>query len=358
MKKSTINTIFSILVVVIFVGVISYVIYFSMNYIDKNHTVDIYKKYFVNPIEYNNNHISGLKDEYVEIKVNNLLSTLSSDTNCEVTFNYSNVFAVSCDKYSKVIDLTTGELLELKDIFRANYNISTFTTKDNYTWGIANTYFWINDGKVKNYALDKYLNNVTVFDKYITEKSIYKNPITDYIYPFEDIESDLIEFENKKVLLDIKVFSEDKKFDSKDLIKDINKILVEYIEDEDYHYLRGNVIVNKYGNYDKKVSLEIEDFKSLEYNNFVSSLFKNYDNSEKIITEYNDLYIDEDGKLTCFDDPSEKIEDFEIKLNNYFLENDLEVTEYIAFYEELNNRVAIYYEDKTLYIELDYFVDK
>lgn len=354
MKKSLSNTIIGILIVLIFVSVITYVVYASINYVDNNPTIDIYKKYYVNPIEYKDNRISGLKDEVIEIKVNNLLVELDNDTNCEVTFNYSNIFAVACDKHNVVIDLTRGNLLNLQDIFRTNFNLNEVVKSESYKWGLASSYFWVDDGTVTLYSFDKYLSNIVVFDKYLLDHNIFTKKPVESIYSFEDYSSDYYEYETKERLFDIKVFDVSESVNKDRIVLEVIKFLNENQTYETYNYVRVDVHVNENGNYND-ITLDVMDAKTYEFNNFVSTLYNNYENAEVTNIAYNHLYY-ENNSLSYY--PEVKDLDKE-KLSSYFKDNNIEEKEYTIFLEDKNNRYALYdLENNVIYIDLDYFVDK
>lgn len=118
--------------------------YLTFKEVSKKSTVDVFKKYPINPIKLNhesNNKvtISGLKNKEVQNKVNEKLSVLNDEKTkdgsslCYMHFNVSNVLSISCNGEETVnVNLVTGDYIELEDIFNKDSDIYSILVKSNY----------------------------------------------------------------------------------------------------------------------------------------------------------------------------------------------------------------------------------
>lgn len=213
--------------------------YLTFKEVSKSNTIDVFKKYPVNPIKinYKSNDkitISGLKNKEIENKINEKLSVLkgtrteNGDSLCYMHFNVSNVLSISCSGSEKAVNvnLVTGDYIELEDIFDKDTDIYSLLVKSiydticgwetcypesdrdyndeypsqvenkvvNYLERIKNKEYEITlfDNSVRlNYKDDyeegsgTYINyydfsdNIAIYDRFI-EDSIYENKVTDY----------------------------------------------------------------------------------------------------------------------------------------------------------------------------------
>ena len=203
--------------------------------VSKSDTIDIFKKYPINPIEINFTKgkvkISGLKDKEIENKVNEKLSVLTVKesefgNNCHINTNVSNVLSISCAIETINVNLKTGEEITIEELFNKDSDIYSFIVKSSYNstcmWGICspednddefdnnieNT-IAENLQKIKNndYILSvntknailtyeskedefsgiyleyyDFFNDITIYDRYL-DNSIYEKNITDYCEP-------------------------------------------------------------------------------------------------------------------------------------------------------------------------------
>ncbi len=203
--------------------------------VSKSDTIDIFKKYPINPIEINyakgKVKISGLKDKEIENKVNEKLSVLTVEenqfgNNCHINTNVSNVLSISCAIETVNVNLKTGEEITIEELFNKDSDIYSFIVKGIYNstcmWGICSpedsdsefdsnieNIIAENLQTIKNndYILNVYTNSavltyeskedefsgiyldyydfykdVTIYDRYLDD-SIYEKDITDYCEP-------------------------------------------------------------------------------------------------------------------------------------------------------------------------------
>ena len=94
--------------------------------VSESDTIDIFKKYPINPIEINFTKgkvkISGLKDKEIENKVNEKLSVLTVKesefgNNCHINTNVSNVLSISCAIETINVNLKTGEEITIEELY-------------------------------------------------------------------------------------------------------------------------------------------------------------------------------------------------------------------------------------------------
>lgn len=210
--------------------------YLDFKEVTKSNTVDVFKKYPINPIKLNhesNNKvtISGLKNKEVQNKINEKLSVLNDEKTkngeslCYFHFNVSNVLSISCNGEKTVnLNLVTGDEITLEDIFNKDSDIYSILVKSNYDnlcswWGCypeaeANDE-WPSEvenklvenlKKIKNKEYNLTLfddsvrieydddyedgsgtfinyydfsDEITIYDRFIDD-SIYENTVTDY----------------------------------------------------------------------------------------------------------------------------------------------------------------------------------
>lgn len=203
--------------------------------VSESDTIDIFKKYPINPIEINFTKgkvkISGLKDKEIENKVNEKLSVLTVKesefgNNCHINTNVSNVLSISCAIETVNVNLKTGEEITIEELFNKDSDIYSFIVKSSYNstcmWGICspedNDSEYDNNientiaenlQKIKNndYILSvntknvvltyeskedefsgiyleyyDFFNDITIYDRYL-DNSIYEKNITDYCEP-------------------------------------------------------------------------------------------------------------------------------------------------------------------------------
>lgn len=114
--------------------------YLSFKKVEESKTLDIFRKYPVNPITVtvdDDVKISGLKDKNVENKINSELKSFVPydakkfgvrDKNfCNINFNFSNVLSLECENKSGTFDLTTGNYIKIEDIFNKDTDLFTIT---------------------------------------------------------------------------------------------------------------------------------------------------------------------------------------------------------------------------------------
>lgn len=215
--------------------------YLTFKEVSMSDTVDVFKKYPVNPIKINFDDndkitISGLKDKQVQNKINEKLSTLKNEKNpngngtCSTNFNMSNVLSIRCGLKDVVnLNLVTGDEIELEDIFNKDSDIYSILIKSNYkdlcSWNYCDIdaeedddyslnienviaehlqqiknkdyrlYLYENDARIYFNDFDDfdeysslfidyydYIDEITIYDRFI-DNDIYENPVSDYCEP-------------------------------------------------------------------------------------------------------------------------------------------------------------------------------
>lgn len=179
--------------------------------VSKSNVINIHKRYKENAIKINKENgklkISGLKDKKTIEKINKKLSKVeprecyNGGEDCNISFNFSNVLSIDGEKGKLNIDLTTGNEITFEELFNKDTDILRIIRKsgiarcssadycDNV---ISETVDSIKSGKfIFNIAVDaiyvdfsdgsniwiyfnEVLDDLTIYDRFETEESIYE----------------------------------------------------------------------------------------------------------------------------------------------------------------------------------------
>ena len=371
--------------------------YFQFEEVSEAPVMDAFKEYAYNPIEieYVNHRvvIDGLKDLNVQDKVNRTLSEMNLFVNndgeeyCYVNFNVSNVLSITCDGGSKNINLVTGEEIKLEDIFQKDSDIQFILLNSIYenicAWGGCDPEYWYDQNEYndvedfvaeifhniqnKDYEIllyntsfflqmdlnvdfgvgyfyfSNFLDDVTIYDRFLTDENIYKEEPSEFCYPedcsveeYEDIYQ-MQDFIADKVYFNgtlnnftnMGIFGKDYikiEFDDEVIADAFQYVIDLYDLDQSNHYQYVNLtgaIYNTDFDYARlEVAIEVTE---LDYDDFKRRLFNEIDRidpiSNKEIIDVR-IIIDEDGNvLKLLDDPNEIFVNFDQVLESYIEED-------------------------------------
>lgn len=388
--------------------------YIEFSKVSKKDTIDIYQEYPVNPIDINligTVSITGLKDKGVEEKVNTILSELEAlenedDYGCYVNFNVSNVLSITCDEEARNIDLTTGEEIKLEELFNQDTNMDALIRQEAYqyvcyigdcmagiyyeddyentaenemiaflqdyknnrsTFGIGYTSFNFYRNQeygwfyASSYA--PYYDELTIYDRFLTDEDIYEEEITTYCLPqtcefvvnFSDNDDyyQTGEFLNDTNYLKFYIFnSSDYNLAYDDLAKypflmeeigeKVKSKLIEALDLEHIdHYRNMNLNVTIYNNDLNGYQLEYDlTIQVLDEKNFYASVL-DYGLETEIEQEgiyKTDAIMDISGNVTFLEDaPTKLFSNFEDVLYQYIIDDLAKAESNSSYVSEFNN---------------------
>lgn len=387
-------------------------------------TIDVFKDYPLNPIEVKTDGkvtISGLKNSDVENKVNEVLSELKvEDKNyCNVRTNISNVLSVECgNEKGKTVSLVDGHEITLEEVFNDSTNLKRIIL-DNIYDNLCNYQFscwleatengneedfdaqvikYINEIKKRNYSLifDGYqiylnfnfpdeeeeenywsleesisislsdvLDDVTIFDRFLTKENIYQKDVKKYSFPMclnysyfhSDEEKKYLSeghYLNDKVYLmasidnntNTEFFYEKKlsrkKIDLEKFLPKIEEVVINKLNLKKHDYYK-HVDLNAYVYAYKDDLYQVEIFvnsKEMDLDNFKAYEAGGYNERIKILknkTEFlMNILIDDMGNVKEVKDSLAEYDDAHEKIFNYLWENR-SVDENIGNYMCLND---------------------
>ncbi len=415
--------------------------YYSFKAVSKKDPLDAFAKYPVNPITIDTTakvSISGLKNKEVETKINNKLAQLDSSKNeygynfCNVTFNYSNVLGIDCKNEYVMVNLIDGEDILLEEIFQKDSDLLEITKDALYRsyctyGGCANwedmydydsyidnyliraikeiknrdyklrltensLYLYLNyyeniDDILGGVAYDfyNYLNDITIYSRFLTDENIYEQEVTDYCNPenCSYLLSDNKDYYSNSSFLtprnylvkslynstnsDI-AYEYDYEKEELDLANLTNKIsdtlITKYNLTEEKNYQNINLDLEIYNtNYDYKLVTYIIDIKEFEKDDFIKYIL-GYFEATTIKDEHifkNNMIVTKEGNIEFLEDnPPSIFPDFNTKLYNYIETHEDDFRSFTSIcdaYEDYNACLKEYNYEK-LIAEASYAIDQ
>ena len=389
--------------------------YINFSKVSDKDTIDIYKEYPVNPIDINlvgKVSIDGLRNLEVEDKVNTILSELNAledeeDYGCYINFNVSNVLSITCDEEARNIDLTTGKEIKFEELFNQNTNMDALIRSEAYQYACSvstclsgNYYeddyentveqdmisflqnykegkstFGINYTSFSFYTLRDdygwyyhssyapYYDELTIYDRFLTDEDIYQEEITNYCLPqtcsFIDGSSDHElyyqsgEFLNDTNYLEFYIFNSSNAnlvyddfseypFDMKEIGEKIKEQLVDALDLEQVDhfrniYLNASIYNNELNGYQIEYGITIQ---TLDESNFYKSVLS-YELETEIEREEiykTDIIMDTSGNISFLeDDPRKLFSNFEEVLYQSIMDDLAKAELDDSYYSEFNN---------------------
>ncbi len=417
--------------------------YYSFKKVSKKDPIDVFAKYPINPITINFDNkasITGLKNKEVETKINDKLAKLDVSKNeygdnfCYVNFNYSNVLNISCKDKSVTINLVDGNDIILEEIFQntsdlleiskdalyrtycplmgceelsydennvidnyliaglndiKNNNYEMILSKDNV--GLRLNYYASSDYypdyfEFVNFNFYNYPQDITIFNRFLTNDNIYEKEITAYCNPqncnyiFEEYEDNSnyqnSSFLTSKTYLDKRIYNStgnditmEYKYEYEDLdlealeSKFFDIIIAKYDLTKENNYKYISIDLDIYNtNYDYKLITYMIDIKEFNKEEFIKYLLGYYE-AKTVKEDYifkNNMIITKEGNIEFLEDnPTDIFNDFNNTVYDYIIANEDNFLGFLGNCDSLDYDVCLeerHYED--LIKDASYAIDK